>query len=474
MNTQSIKHFLILVLGNVFRLLISVFASILIPRLLGIVDYGYYKLFALYATYFSLSHFGFSDGIYLRFGGKSANDLRKNDFRAYFKFFSITQIVLASIGVTVSLVLLKGEIKYIFSLLFISIIPTNLNNYFQLISQMTARFKEYTIRTTITSILNLLVIVLMSLFEVKDYRLYIIALIVINSVILLWYIFTYRDFIFGIPTKFIEIKSHIKEFFILGIPLLLANLASTFVLATDKQIVDWFFNIEIFSVYSFSYSMLSMITVVVSAISLVIYPILKKIQTNNIRKYYSVFNSIVISVVLIGLTAYFPLVLVIKSFLPQYTDSIIILRIALPGLLFTSSVTAIKHNFFKTTGNNPMFLILTVVTLFVNLLINLSAYYIFKDARLISASSLFGLFIWYLVTEIYMYKKYKIKWFENGLLIIVGALLFYLITIFDNIIVTGIVYLISVLFFVLLVNKKNISFFISELLPKKPTKEDIL
>ncbi|MEF3692823.1 MAG: oligosaccharide flippase family protein [Acholeplasmataceae bacterium] len=455
MNKLALKSVLLVVLSNIVKLFGSIIVSFVIPRLLGIMDYGFYKIFALYSTYFALTHLGFVDGIYLKYGGKKISDLKENDFRSYFKFFLLLQFTLLICGTTLSLFAISSDRKLIFLLLFINTFFININNYFQILSQMTSRFKEFTTRTMFQTVLTLIAVFIVYYLKITDYYVYVSLIISVNLIIFIWYIYTYRQLIFGHKTAFFEIKHDIFKLFVLGLPLMLSNIASTFVLATDKQIVEIFFSLEIFSVYSFAYSMLAMITVMVSAISVVLFPVLKKSE-ETIPSNYSRLNAIVISLVCIGLVGYFPLVFIIHKFLPQYILSVKILRIALPGLLLSSSITAIKHNFFKVKNKNIDFLLISILCIIISVILNLLAYFLFKDVVYIAISSVIGMIFWYLILELYLVKNFHVSWLRNALMIFIGLIGFYSITSIQYFYLSFALYFVFSFTTVIIFNKNNV------------------
>lgn len=61
--------------SNIIVLFSGVLVGFLLPKIIGITDYGYYKTYTLYATYVGMFHFGISDGIYLKYGGKDYSQL---------------------------------------------------------------------------------------------------------------------------------------------------------------------------------------------------------------------------------------------------------------------------------------------------------------------------------------------------------------------------------------------------------------
>jgi O-antigen/teichoic acid export membrane protein len=230
------------------------------------------------------------------------------------------------------------------------------------------------------------------------------------------------------------------------------------VITVDKQIVEILFPVEVFGVYSFAYSMLSMITVVVSAVSIVLYPTLKRTNLENIPKNYYNLNRIIILVVLFGLMGYFPLLWIVPRFLPDYVGALVIFRVALPGLVLISSISAVKHNFFKITNKNFAFFLIGLIAVSTNALLNIVAYSIYGTTVSIAISSIFGISLWYIITESYMVKKHNIRWKSNFVLILIGVSTFYLVTSLENYFISGGIYFVFLLIIASLNYKKILSF----------------
>ena len=63
--------------SNIIQLFSGVLIGFLLPRIIGKIDYGYYKTLTLYTSYIGLFALGITDGIYLKFCGKKYDELDK-------------------------------------------------------------------------------------------------------------------------------------------------------------------------------------------------------------------------------------------------------------------------------------------------------------------------------------------------------------------------------------------------------------
>lgn len=85
-NTRKklIKNFSYALTANITSLVLSVLLIVLIPRSIGVNEYGYYQLFLFYASYIGFLHLGHINGIYLKYGGISYNNINKSLFSSQF------------------------------------------------------------------------------------------------------------------------------------------------------------------------------------------------------------------------------------------------------------------------------------------------------------------------------------------------------------------------------------------------------
>lgn len=458
--------------SNILTLLSGVFVGLILPKVIGVTDYGYYKTFSLYISYVGLFHFGIEDGIYLKYGGKDFSELDERKFRFYTLFLVIVEGAIGLIAAAVSCISLSGDIRFIFLFVAIYLFAVNLSNYYQFISQITERFTELTIVGTIRSILTILSVVglwLLSRYSAfnVNYKAYIVCVVSITVAILFAYIIIYRKLTFG---KCISWKEGIKDigyFIKIGLPLMVANLCSTLLLTIDRQFVNILFDTDTYAVYAFAYNLLSLITTATSAISVVLFPVLNKFSTERLSNNYSKMLSIIIIFVAACLLVYFPICPFIEWFLPKYSGSLVIFRIILPGLIGTSAVTIIMHNYYKVLGRNLRFFILSIIILALAALADLAAYLIFKSMYAISIVSVFVIVIWYIAAEFFFIKNFRVAWLRNIMFMLCCMGAFYGITFIPNIYIAGVCYLAAFVALLLLFYFKEVRLALRGLKHKK-------
>lgn len=463
-------------ISNIIKLLSSVLVGFLLPKIIGVTDYGYYKTFTLYASYVGLFYFGIADGIYLKYGGMSYEELDKSTFRFYSKFLIFLELIISFVGAVITLLFIPCELKFVFICLFIYLIAYNITGYFQIISQITSRFNELSTRNVIQSVLTIIAISsLLLIYKFYDYeisyRIYTIIYLAINLFLTLWYVFTYRKIIFGKSNSFKSCWHDIPMFIKIGFPLMIANLCSSLILTLDRQFVNIIWPVtdtdNTYSIYAFAYNMLSLVTTATAAISTVLYPTLKKTTKETLTHNYSKLISIILVFVFAAIISYYPLVFIVNIFLPKYNDSLIYFRVIFPGLACQSAITIIMHNYYKVLGYSFKFFVKGIITLAISFAANMIAYLIFKTPFAISVASIITMLIWYFYVEYFFVKKYKVKTAKNIIYMVFSMGIFYGVTFIENVFIGFGIHIISYLLVTYLFFYKDINNFIKSKFKKK-------
>lgn len=442
---RALKNILRVVASNITTIISGVIVSFLLPKIISVSDYGFYKIFTLYFNYLGVLSLGIIDGIVLKYGEKDYEELDRQRFRSYFAWYSILHIAMTAIILVTVLFINSLDYKFLILILGANLLPANITGYFQQISQITQRFKEYSARKILQSISNIIIVLLMlflykSNAEMVTYRLYLVCLFFVNLVLSVWYMITYRDIIFGRKEKFTTTFKEVVFLVKQGFPLLLSNLCSTLLLSLDRQFVSVLFSTEEYATYAFAYSILSLVTVATSAIAMVIYPIFKRTDMGMLKENYRNINMILLVFLFGVMLIYFPMGYFIEWFLPQYTYSISIFRIILPGLVISSSITVVMHNYYKVFGKTAEFFRKSILALIVSFAFNLIAFQTFKTREAISIASIFALLLWY------AYARFGLRKICGGnqkdtVYMLLMCLAFYICTMIDVLWLSGIIYL---------------------------------
>ncbi|MBQ2840383.1 MAG: hypothetical protein IJE70_03460 [Oscillospiraceae bacterium] len=399
-----------------------------LPMLLSVDDYGYYKLYTLYFSYSGLLHFGFIDGILLVFAGKDYEELDRQAFRLYSRFFIYLEVLLGFAVSLFALFVLDGVYKIIGIFIAINMFCNNVTMYYQYISQAVRRFKEFSNRKIIVALawiaIMLILFVSVKFFKAKPgFSVCLLMLSAIYIVLLVKYILTYRNITFGKSYTLKSEKSSLLNIFKTGIVMTVAYEVSRLALLVDQQFISMLFDIETYAQYAFAYNILSAITTLISSLSIVLLPQLKRMQKENAVDLFPKVVGIVSCIIAFCLTGYYPVCKIVEFILPAYVDSLVYFQIVLPALILTGCITIVMFTFFNALGKTKEFLFLGLVSLVVSCVFDFVAYRIYGTSVAIALVRAITTAIWYLLNVLYFAKIYKVKWVKNfiyAVLIIVG------------------------------------------------------
>lgn len=426
-------------LSNVITVISGVIVGFLLPKLIGVTNYGYYKTFSLYITYVGLFQFGIAEGIYLKFGGVDYSSLDKKVFRYYSQFFILLEFIVSLFFVISSISLLENEYAFIFACTSLFVLFQNVTTYYQYISQITNRFDELSIRNVIKSVLTIISVLGMWFYsrishtELLSYKIYTILYVLIFAILMIWYVYTYRDITFGIrtiPTKDSSVFSLVK----LGAPLLLSNMCGTLALSVDRQFVSILFDIDTYGSYAFAYNLISLITVATSSIGVVIYPQIKRTQKEKLLCKYEGFCILLIGFVMACNAVYFPLTQFMHLFFSdniKYLDALPIFRILLPSLAITCTIGILIHTYYKAFELNEEYFKIVVLILVLSIIANILAYRLYSETSAISIASVIVFAIWFVIVNIFLEWKIGVKWKKSFVYLIAEMILFYIISSFN-------------------------------------------
>lgn len=400
LKTQNVKNVVMVVSSNVLTIVIALFTGFILPKELSIPDYAYYRVYLLYISYAGFFHFGFVNGIYLKYGNMDLDQIPKKVFRTYSRVMFIMQMVVVAV---LTVVLFGGSffmemdktIAYAFVI--INIPLTNIKWFYSSINQFTKRFVIDSYVTYLQNILNLVMVLVVVAFQWYDFKYLLVITTISNFVCMVITMCQNRELLWGRQENLADtgILPLIKS----GFFLMLSEFVGIIILGIDSMFVDNLFSQNDFAMYSFAVSVISVIYTLISVISNLIYPYLVRVGEEKYAEYYTLMSDILAVVSIFSLLAFYVAEFIILKWLDKFTPSVAIISILFGTIIFRTIIMLVCGNYFKVlklikeyTRNNIFAIVMSFV-------LNVAAYVIFRDYRYIAVASLVSFIIWYLVTD---------------------------------------------------------------------------
>lgn len=412
MNIKSnklIMNFSYSLLSNLISLLVSTLVVFIIPKVIGVKEYGYWQLYLFYVSYVGFLHFGWNDGIYLRYGGQEYEELDKRLFNSQFYMLLLFQII---IGVVIyiysTLVTDDKERIFIFQMVSLCLIVTNVRFMFLYILQATNRIKEYAQITVIGRILYFLLIITFVLIGVKEYKLMIFADLLGRLISLIYAIYCCNDVVFQKVSKY---QFSFKEAYLnisVGSKLMFANVASMLVIGVVRYGIERAWNVTTFGKVSLTLSATNLIMIFINAIGIMMFPILRRTDKNKLSSIYTVMRDFLMVILLGVLIIYYPLKSLLSIWLPQYTESLIYMALLFPMVVYEGNMALLINTYLKTLRKEKLMLRINILTVLVSLIFTLITTIVLVNLDLAILSIVILLAFRSILAEYYLTKELNI------------------------------------------------------------------
>ncbi|MBQ9231910.1 MAG: polysaccharide biosynthesis protein, partial [Prevotella sp.] len=255
--------------AQIVQLALSVTVSFLLPKMLGIEQFGYWQLFIFYNSFAGFFHLGLVDGIYLKEGGNSYSGLNFNTLGFQLKVMAIFNCILILFGVSYSVLFVAGSRRFVVVASCIFILISNINSFFSLLLQSVNEIKKSSLGRLFYSI-PFLLFILLEFFVVRNnyFQIFVFVYFIANLLSLLFFIINTSDVLKKVFAEYHPgYKNEMIENLKNGFVLMLANVTGLLILGFGRFMIDSTWGIEIFSVVSFALTLVNFVLMFTNQIS---------------------------------------------------------------------------------------------------------------------------------------------------------------------------------------------------------------
>lgn len=380
--------------ANILTMLISIIMTLILPKFLGVTDYSYYQLYIFFISYVGFFHFGWIDGIYLKIGGMEYNDLEKSNYVTQFWMLNLLEIIIAAIISIFALFTIKNIDKS-FVLISTSVcgVITILRTYLLFILQSTNRIKEYAKYTRVDRFIYFALVIVFLFLGFKNYKIILYIDIFSKLVALVLCANKMKDIVFG---KLNISKNTLLEIFeniSIGIKLMLANIASTLIIGVVRFGIQKNWDIETFGKISLTLNISNLLMTFINAVAVIMFPLLRREEESNLPKIYVILRNTLMIFLYMMLIFYYPIKLILSTWLPQYADSLRYMALLFPICIYESKMSMLINTYLKSFRKEKSMLIINTISLILSLILTISSVFILNNLTLAILSIVFLLYL---------------------------------------------------------------------------------
>lgn len=441
-----IKNFSYTLLSNIISMVVSALVVFIVPKLIGVQEYGYWQLFLFYSSYVPFLQLGWTDGIYLRYGGVLPEHIDKPLFFSQFIMLFISQGIIA-IGLMIYATFALTDVDRVFILRMISVYTLIINTryLFTSILQATNRFKQFSHIIILDRTIYMSLIVLIFYAGVRSYKTLIMLDIIGKLISFLYSIYICRDFALLKLSRFTLTLSETMNNIRAGIKLMFSNTASMLIIGAIRLGIEKSWDVATFGKVSLTLSISKLMMVFINAIGIIMFPILRRTEREVLPDIYIIMRIFFTVTVLGILLFYYPISAILMSWLPEYADSLIYMALLFPMSVYEGKMALLINPYLQALRKENLMLTINLLSLAISVVISFFLTIVLKNLELSVFSIVIVLAFRCILAEILLSKIIKISiwkdiviesfvitmfivfgWFCNSWICVLGYLLIYL------------------------------------------------
>lgn len=430
MNSKTIsfiKNFSYTLSSNLISLIVSSLVVLIVPKLIGVEEYGFWQLYLFYSSYVGFMHFGWNDGIYLRYGGREYENLDKKLFFSQFVSLFISQLVIAVIiFVTSHFIADDGDRVFILQMVAITLVIMNTRTMLLFILQGTNRIKSYAQITMMDRIIYIILIVSLLLFGVREYKLMIVADIVGKFSSLLYGMYCCKDIVFQKISVFYLSLNETIENIRVGIKLMFANIASTLIIGVVRFGIERSWDVATFGKVSLTLSISKFAMLFINAVGIIMFPILRRTNEKKLPSIYGIMRDFLMVGSLGVLLFYYPFKIILSAWLTEYAESLMYMALLFPMFIYEGKMALLINTYLKTLRKEKVMLNINLISLALSLGMTLITTQLYRNLNLAVISIVLLLAFRAILAEVFLSKLLKISLVKDIVLELVLTLIFIL------------------------------------------------
>lgn len=397
------------VISNLAIATVSALTTFILPKFLGVEEYGYWQLFVFYGSYVLLMQLGAADGVNLRYGGLREADLPVRGVGLQTVAVLIFTVLASTCFFLLATYFIRDEARlFVVQLTAVYSAIVNVRHFILLQMQATGSFRLFS-RITIFDRVFFSMLVILLLINGADYWLLATAEIVSKAATLLFSVVAFRrvlvvDWSEG-RAVFQELIRNIAS----GMKLTIANTSNMFILGIARLLIDRTFGVAVFGAISLVLNLSAFFMIFVKAIGVVLLPFLRRAQLRQLPKLYEMVRLPLSIIPLILLVAVYPMIVLFSSWLPEYQYGIKYLAILMPIIAFESKMSLLVEPYLKALRKENLLLSINLFSLAVSIVLGLLSSVVLMNLDLAVLSIVISLGLRTLLAEIVLLKILKLK-----------------------------------------------------------------
>lgn len=335
------------VIAQGIGLLSSILTSLVLPKFLGVEDYAYWQLFLLYSSYSGFALLGLNDGIYLRLGGKRYSEVDHGELKAQQCVVAASQLLIATC--CLAAVLAAGFEPYralVLALCVLFGLLTNLTQCLRYVFQCTNLTRISSLADLFSKGLFVVFMATVLFMGANTSLTFIMGYIACQTVAFLYVLACARDTLCA-KASFRDVLRVCAADVRAGLMIMVAYYADSLIVGFTRMLTDWRLGLAAFGKLSLSFSLTNFVLAFIGQVSMVAFPVLKRLDAEGQREKYLSIRLMLHTVLPCAYLLYVPARLVLGFWLPDYSESLVYLALTMPLCVYSCKANLLFNTYLK-------------------------------------------------------------------------------------------------------------------------------
>ncbi len=394
MNKKNLaKGMLYVFLANIINLIFGLINNFALPKYLSVDSYADMKTFTLFLSIAGILHFGYEDGMYLKYGGEDISNINAESLNYNIGTLRIFQAVISA-SISIFSMLTRNHILLVFGFM---LLPYNMCMYFRNFFQAVGKFDIYGRILNLASIfIFLLNMTLIFLVRTDIVYYYLSGQIIIY--ILIW---GYGEhYVRKLVTRKMNIAafsvSELFENIKSGFSLMLGNFSSILLTSMDRWFVKGFLDNFAFAQYSFAVSTENFLNVAVTPVSTTLYNYF--CRTNSETEIGKIKRAVIITAPFVASSAFLG-DWIIRIILESYTSSVKVIYLLFASQICFIIIKSIYVNLYKAQKRQSVYFKKLIIVIVFGFVSNACAYLLFRNKEAFAWATLLSAILWLCISN---------------------------------------------------------------------------
>ncbi len=347
-------------------LLSSIVTSLVLPKVLGVDDYAYWQLFLLYSSYSGFALLGLNDGIYLRLGGKKYSEINHRELKGQQAIVCISQFLVACVcWIVIGFSGFGSSRSLVLALCVFYGLLTNLTQCLRYVFQSTNLTRISSLADLIAKALFLLCMAGIFLLGLEGSLPFILGFIVCQAIAFAYVLICARatlasncSFKGALHQCFVDVRA--------GLKVMVAYYADSLIVGFTRMLTDWKLGLSAFGRLSLSFSLTNFVLMFIGQVSMVVFPVLKRLDSSEQVSKYGNIRSMLHIVLPFAYLLYVPAKVILGLWLPEYESSFIYLALTMPLCVYSCKANLLFNTYLKMARYEGKLCVINVAAMLLN------------------------------------------------------------------------------------------------------------